>query len=63
MFVIRFTIMSIGIKRFFRIAFSTIGVAPLIFLSLDELIDLTKSVVPDVKDPFKQRSESLAIFF
>ena len=33
------------------------------WLSLSELIDLTKSVVPDVKDPFKQRSESLAIFF
>ena len=33
------------------------------FLSLKELIDLTKSVVPDVKDPFKQQGEALAIFF
>ena len=33
------------------------------FLSLKELIDLTKSVVPDVKDPCKQQGEALAIFF
>ena len=33
------------------------------FLSLKELIDLTKSVVPDVKDPFKQQGEALANFF
>ena len=39
------------------------GVAPRFFLSLKELIDLTKSVVPDVKDPFKQQGEALAIFF
>ena len=34
-----------------------------IFLSLKELIDLTKSVVPDVKDPCKQQGEALANFF
>ena len=33
------------------------------FLSLKELIDLTKSVGPDVKDPFKQQGEALAKFF
>ena len=30
---------------------------------LKELVDFAKSVVPNVKDPFKQRGEALAIFF